>query len=249
MHLSFLERTVGFTGRASKLISRHPQGRMESHSGGWLDAVCLGLGPTPATTISGNSPIQISSKVVSGSGQKFRQLREPLSFEYTSLVLTGKRACDRLCISARIRKLQVYTLGDESRSSIRTSIFEHLPRINTGRLVSYTFVATNHDTTRANRSIVSNLDYLPERKPNDILLHHLLDHSLGYLGRLCREQPNPLKRREEYRSAFPGSRAYGFMTGPERLRRVGLDGSATAERLQTGGMPNGGYYWFRDRAP
>ena len=43
---------------------------------------------------------------------------------------------------------------------------------------------------RANHNIISSLDDLSSWEPNSILLHDLLDHSLGYLGRVCCEQPD-----------------------------------------------------------
>ena len=43
---------------------------------------------------------------------------------------------------------------------------------------------------RANHDIISSLDDLSGWEPNSILLHDLLDHSLGYLVCMRREQPN-----------------------------------------------------------
>ena len=51
-------------------------------------------------------------------------------------------------------------------------------------------IIVRHDMFRTNHNIISGFDDLSNRKPNSILLYHLLDHSLRYLCRVRREQPD-----------------------------------------------------------
>ena len=53
-----------------------------------------------------------------------------------------------------------------------------------------TSVIVGHDVFRTNHNIIPSLDDLSSRKPDGVLLHDLLDHSLGDLGRMRREQPD-----------------------------------------------------------